>query len=96
MIYLPWVAFLLAVLWMVREGNRARTEYLRQKQEQQKHAKAVEELEMARAISLVDATLEALRARTGVQGQVTGLAEAFGGQTRGRGPGYGTGSGFAS
>jgi len=28
MIYLPWITFLFAVLWMIRQGDKAKTEYL--------------------------------------------------------------------
>jgi hypothetical protein len=28
MIYLPWIAFALAILYMIREGDKARREYL--------------------------------------------------------------------
>jgi hypothetical protein len=35
MIYLPWAAFLLAVLWMIRQGDKAKEEYLRRKAEEQ-------------------------------------------------------------
>ncbi len=31
MIYLPWITFLFAVLWMIRQGDKAKTEYLMRK-----------------------------------------------------------------
>jgi hypothetical protein len=36
MIYLPWIAFGLAVWWMIREGDKAKKEYLRLETEEQK------------------------------------------------------------
>ncbi len=33
MIYLPWVVFGLAMLWMIRQGNKAKQDYLRRKGE---------------------------------------------------------------
>ncbi len=86
MIYLPWIAFLLAILWMIRQGDRAKKEYLRRRAEEQQ--------ERARQEAREDELVEGLRARG--QGQVTGLAETFGGRGQRRGSAYGTGSGSVS
>ncbi|HEY5174208.1 MAG TPA: hypothetical protein VII95_01430 [Terriglobales bacterium] len=36
MIYLPWAAFLLAMAWMIRQGFKAKKEYLRNRQAEEK------------------------------------------------------------
>jgi hypothetical protein len=40
MIFLPWVAFLGGILWMIWQGNKAKKEYLRRKAEQDTLKKA--------------------------------------------------------
>jgi hypothetical protein len=95
MIYLPWIAFLLGIAWMTRQGYKAKREYLRRKAEEHERTRLVGELEKARAMAREDALVEALRTHDRGQGQITGLAEAVGGG-RGRGFGYGTGSGSVS
>jgi hypothetical protein len=34
MIYLPWIAFLLGIVWMTRQGYKAKKQYLRHKAEE--------------------------------------------------------------
>lgn len=74
MIYLPWVAFLAAILWMIWQGSKAKKEYLRQVRDRQEFSDTV-----AR-----EAPIErALTASRG-QGQAPELAETLsGGQRRG-------------
>ncbi len=85
MIYLPWITFLLAILWMVRQGDRAKKTYLRRQ---------AEERERSRQELREDEVVEGLKARG--QGQTTGLAETFGGGGQRRGSAYGTGSSSVS
>jgi hypothetical protein len=40
MIYLPWIVFLLGILWMIRQGDKAKKEYLRRKVEQERLSRA--------------------------------------------------------
>jgi len=35
MIYLPWVVFLVAIFWMIREGSRAKKEHTRRRREEE-------------------------------------------------------------
>ncbi len=39
MIYLPWIAFLLGVAWMIWQGNKAKREYLRRKAEEKERVR---------------------------------------------------------
>jgi hypothetical protein len=64
MIYLPWIAFLLAVLWMIRQGDKAKEEYL-QRKAKQKVAEVKARLEELRAE--VEARSEELRAAMAAQ-----------------------------
>jgi len=34
-IYLPWVAFLIVILWMIRQGEKGKREYLRKRAEEE-------------------------------------------------------------
>ncbi len=40
MIYLPWIAFLLGIAWMIWQGNKAKREYLRRKAEERARGEA--------------------------------------------------------
>ncbi|HXN54002.1 MAG TPA: hypothetical protein VN943_18875 [Candidatus Acidoferrum sp.] len=55
MIYLPWIAFLIGVAWMIWRGNKAKKEYLRHKTEEQEKTTAARVGE--------DTFVEALKAR---------------------------------
>ncbi len=87
MIYLPWIAFLLAIAWMIRQGDKAKKEYLRRRE--------AEEQKRARAMTLEDENVEALKPQAG-QGRSTELAETLGGRTPRRGSQYGSGSSLVS
>jgi hypothetical protein len=75
MIYLPWIAFLLAIFWMIRQGDKAKKEDLRRRAEEQR--------ERARQESREDALVEGLRGPG--QGQVADLAKMFGGAAQRKG-----------
>jgi hypothetical protein len=60
MIYLPWVAFLIGVAWMIWRGTKAKKEYLRHKIEEQEKTAAARVGE--------DAFVKALKARESGQG----------------------------
>jgi len=77
MIYLPWIAFLLGIAWMIWQGDKAKREYLRRK---------VEEKERARREAREDEFVKGLSAPG--QGQVTELAKTFGGGTQKRTAGW--------
>lgn len=77
MIYLPWIAFLVAILWMIRQGDKAKREYLRRKVEEQERAKReAREDELVRGL------------KTRGQGQVQELADTFGVSTQRRPPAW--------
>ncbi len=38
MIYLPWVAFIVGIAWMIWQGNKAKKEYFRHKSEGKERA----------------------------------------------------------
>jgi len=73
MIYLPWIAFILGIVWMIWQGNKAKREYVRRK---------VQEDERARREAREDELVRGLTAPG--QGQVTELAKTFGGGTQKR------------
>jgi hypothetical protein len=60
MIYLPWIAFLIAVLWMIRQGDKAKEEYLQRKANQKMVAEVKARLEEIKAE--VEASTEELKA----------------------------------
>ena len=49
MIYLPWIAFLLGMAWMIHQAYKAKKQYLRRKAEEQDKARAAEEHKLAAA-----------------------------------------------
>lgn len=64
MIYLPWIIFGLAILWMIRQGSKAKEDYLRRKAEEESkkpdtrptvHARTVPENNQGQAAELVGA-----------------------------------------
>lgn len=77
MIYLPWIAFLLGIAWMIWQGNKAKREYLRRK---------VEEKERATREAREDELVKGLSAPG--QGQVIELAKTFGGGAQKRTTGW--------
>jgi hypothetical protein len=70
MIYIPWLVFLAAVLWMIREGTQAKAEYLRRKAEMEKTKP-----DLAKSI-------EALSSHGSGQGQAPELAGALAGSQK--------------
>jgi hypothetical protein len=87
MIYLPWIAFLLAVLWMIRQGDKAKEEYL-QRKTKQKMAEVEARSEELKAATAAQRPEEAERERRAkvVRGQgqstrerpIEELAKTFG------------------
>jgi hypothetical protein len=77
MIYLPWIVFLAAVLWMIRQGDKAKREYRRRKAEQEQRKSSAE------------SNVEALSPRGGGQGQAPELTGALAGKSHGRIAGFG-------
>lgn len=68
MIYLPWIAFLVGIGWMIWQGTKAKREYLRRKaQEKERAAREAREDELVRGLSAP------------AQGQASELAKTFGG-----------------
>jgi hypothetical protein len=79
MIYLPWVAFGLAVWWMIHQGDKARKEYLRRKSDDKERAKLV---------VLVNNVTDAMGSQTSPQGRSLETATAYGfggGSSQGQG-----------
>lgn len=74
MIYLPWLAFLGGIAWMIWQANKAKKEYLRRKaDEDSKTRRAPPEDDLVRQLG------------TQGQGQAAELARTFGGGAQ-RGP----------
>jgi hypothetical protein len=73
MIFLPWIAFLLAVWWMIRQGDKAKKEYLRRKAEQT----TTEEMKPG-----VEEQMRGGTAQGAVPGRSSELTEIFGSSTQ--------------
>jgi hypothetical protein len=87
MIYLPWIAFLLGILWMIRQGSKSKEEYLRQRKAAERDkSRAVTEENVAKALK-----------QDHGQSRLPDLAETLGGKGgQTEGSAYGSGSGLVS
>jgi hypothetical protein len=88
MIYLPWIAFLAGILWMIWQGDKAKGEYLRRRK--------AEEEEKARIMVQEKEIGPALKEYERRQSRTPELAETFGGRGQRGGSVYGSGSGPVS
>jgi len=73
-IYLPWIVFLLGIFWMIRQGEKAKRDYLRDKAERARNVYSTSVESYATAYG-----------RTHGQGQGPELGQIFGGSEQGRG-----------
>lgn len=75
MIFLPWLVFFGAVLWMIAQGNKAKAAYL--------HRKAVEEMEKKTTVAPGMASPTEGQQVPGQDGE-SGVTSAFTGKPQGQ------------
>jgi hypothetical protein len=74
MIYLPWIAFLIIVLWMIRQGDKAKQDYLSRKVEQTQPG----QVWVAQVRMHLEEQAEAMTAQGRLQGEAQKSVEGFG------------------
>jgi hypothetical protein len=74
MIYLPWIAFLLIILWMIRQGDKAKQKYLQSKAEQAQPG----QVWVAQVRMHLEEQAEAMTAQGRKQGEAEKSVEALG------------------
>jgi hypothetical protein len=78
MIYLPWAVFLIAILWMIKEGNKAKKEYKARLKREEALSKSSDQADLeARSIT-----------HASTQGQASELVGALAGDRQKRIAGF--------